>query len=65
MNNTHHEIILSLYKKKVQNIDIKAEVEEYHHSALVELDRLVINTMPTEEQEQYINELNTLLYEYF
>ena len=65
MNNTQYKIILSLYKKKVKNIDIKAEVEDLYKVALFELDRLCVNTQSTVEQEQYIKELQELLYEYF
>lgn len=65
MNNNHYEIVLSLYKKKVQNIDVKAEVEDHYKVALFELDKLCVNAQSTFEQEQYIKELQELLYEYF
>ena len=65
MNSKHYEVLLSLYKKKVQNINIKAEVADLHKVALFELDKLCVNKQSTVEQEQYINELNTSLYEYF
>lgn len=65
MNKNQYEIILSLYKKKVQNIDIKAEVEDRYKVALFELDKLCVNSQSTVEQEQYIKELQELLYEYF
>lgn len=65
MTNIQYETILSLYKKKVQNIDIKIEVEDLYKIALFELDKLCVNAQSTVEQEQYIKELQELLYEYF
>lgn len=65
MNNIHYEIILSLYKKKVKSIDIQDEVKELHTAALIELDKLVVNSQSTQDQELYIKELQELLYEYF
>lgn len=65
MNIDQYKILLSLYKKKVKNIDIKAEVEDYYNVALFELDKLCVNAQSTIEQEQYIKELQELLYEYF
>lgn len=65
MNIDQYKIVLSLYKKKVQNIDVKAEVEDHYKVALFELDKLCVNAQSTVEQEQYIKELQELLYEYF
>ena len=65
MNIEHYKKILSLYKRKVQGIDIFAELKELHQEALFELDKLIVNSQSTNEVEEYINELNTLLYEYF
>lgn len=65
MNEKQYQIILSLYKKKVQNLDIKSEVEDYYKSAIFELDKLCVNSQSITEQEEYIKELQELMYEYF
>jgi len=56
----HYSILLALYKKKVSGNLTEKEVSDARLKAKIEFDMAFVKNQPTNDIQEYINELNLL-----
>lgn len=63
MTTEQYQTLLALYKLKLQGADIEHQLKEESLKANLELDKAKVHKLSTDDYQEYINEIHTLLYE--
>lgn len=62
MTTEQHKTLLSYYKSIVKGNDNSTELKQELINARVQHNEQTVKNLPTEDIQEYITELNTLLY---